>query len=115
MGAPVEIRKLARQVLEASGYTVRDADNPGGDIEIVITGLRPGEKLFEELLIGEGYLTTAHEKIFTAREAGLSEIEVAQILRALREAVANADDNAARAVIARWVEGYAPQMTSLSS
>ncbi len=106
MGEPVPIRKLARQVIEASGYTVRNAANPEGDIEIVVTGLRPGEKLHEELLIGEGHLTTAHEKIFTAREAALSEIEVASVLRTLREAVATADDDAARAVIARWVEGY---------
>ncbi len=107
MGSPVPIRNLARQVIEASGYTVCDAANPDGDIEIVITGLRPGEKLHEELLIGEGFLTTAHEKIFTAREASLSEIEVASALRSLREAVATADDAAARAVIARWVEGAA--------
>ena len=106
MGAPILIRKLARQVIEASGYTIRDEATPDGDIEIVVTGLRPGEKLHEELLIGEGHLTTAHEKIFTAREASLSEIEVAAALRSLRAAVATADDAAARAVIARWVEGY---------
>jgi FlaA1/EpsC-like NDP-sugar epimerase len=115
MGTPIAIQKLARQVIEASGYTVRDAEAPDGDIEIVITGLRPGEKLHEELLIGEGYLTTAHEKIFTALEASLSEIEIASILRSLREAVATADDNAARAVITRWVEGYGPEQASLSS
>ncbi len=113
MGEPVPIRKLARQVIEASGYTVRDEANPEGDIEIVVTGLRPGEKLHEELLIGEGHLTTAHEKIFTAREAALSEIEVASVLRTLREAVATADDAAARAVIARWVEGYPQDPASL--
>ncbi len=84
MGAPVAIRNLARHVIEASGYTVRDAANPSGDIEIMITGLRPGEKLHEELLIGEGFLTTTHEKIFAAREARLSEIEVASALRSLR-------------------------------
>lgn len=106
MGDPVPIAKLARQMVEAAGYTVRDAGNPDGDIEIAITGLRPGEKLHEELLIGEGFLTTAHEKIFAAREAMLSEIEVASALRALRAAVAAADDAAARTVIARWVEGY---------
>ena len=106
MGAPVPIRKIARQMIEASGYSVRDADHPEGDIEIIITGLRPGEKLHEELLIGEGFLTTAHEKIFTAREARLSEIEIASALRSLREAVATADDTAARTVIARWVEGW---------
>ena len=115
MGAPVPIRKLARQVIEASGYTVRDTEMPDGDIEIVVTGLRPGEKLHEELLIGEGFLTTAHEKIFTAREAALSEIEVAAALRSLREAVAATDDDAARAVIARWVEGYPQDAASIQS
>ena len=108
MGEPVLIAKLARQMIEASGYTVRDARNPDGDIEIRVTGLRPGEKLHEELIIGEGFLTTAHEKIFAAREARLSEIEVASALRGLRAAVAGADDDAARALVARWVEGYGP-------
>ncbi len=106
MGEPMPIRNLARQMVEASGYSVRDEDNPEGDIEIVITGLRPGEKLHEELLIGEGFLTTNHEKIFAAREASLSEIEIASALRSLREVVAAADDEAARAVLARWVEGW---------
>jgi len=106
MGKPVRIRKLAEQMIEAAGYTVRDDDNPGGDIEIVTTGLRPGEKLHEELLIGEGLLTTPHPKILRAQEARLSEIEVASALRALRHAVASGDTVAARSVIARWVEGY---------
>ena len=108
MGEPIAIERLARQMIETSGYSVRDAETPDGDIEIVITGLRPGEKLHEELLIGEGFLTTAHEKIFTAREEHLSEIEIANALRSLREAVASADDTAARAVIARWVETHEP-------
>ncbi len=108
MGEPVLIAKLARQMIEASGYTVRDTRHPDGDIEIRVTGLRPGEKLHEELIIGEGFLTTAHEKIFAAREARLSEIEVASALRGLRSAVAAADDDAARALVARWVEGYGP-------
>ena len=108
MGEPVMIRNLARQVIEASGYTVRDAANPEGDIEIVTTGLRPGEKLYEELLIGEGMRTTAHPKILCAEEERLSEIEIAGALRALRQAVAAGDGAAARAVALRWVEGYAP-------
>ncbi len=106
MGEPVSIRKLARQVIEASGYTVRDADTPDGDIEIVTTGLRPGEKLYEELMIGEGMLTTPHPKILCAGDKGLSEIEVARALRELRAAVAAADEDAARAVAERWVEGF---------
>ena len=85
-----------------------DADTPDGDLEIAITGLRPGEKLHEELLIGEGHLTTAHEKIYAAREACLSEIEIASAIRSLREAVASGDDAAARDIVRRWVEGYVP-------
>jgi len=107
MGQPVAIAKIARQMIEMAGYTVRNAANPEGDIVIEITGLRPGEKLNEELLIGEGHLTTSHEKIFAAREARLSEIEVAAALRALKSAVATADDAAALEVIGRWVEGWA--------
>ena len=106
MGKPVPIANIARQLIEGAGYSVRSADNPGGDIEIQVTGLRPGEKLNEELLIGEGFLTTPDEKIFAAREALLSEIEVASALRALREAVASVDEEAALAVVSRWVEGW---------
>jgi len=105
MGDPIPIYNLARQMIEAAGYRVRDEATPEGDIEIVLTGLRPGEKLHEELLIGEGQITTPHPKILQAREAHLSEIEVAAALKALRAAVAEGDEAAMRAVIARWVEG----------
>lgn len=105
MGDPIPIYDLARQMIEAQGYRVKDAENPTGDIEIVLTGLRPGEKLHEELLIGEGQMTTPHPKILQAREDHLSEIEVAACLKALRAALAEADDDALRAVVARWVEG----------
>lgn len=105
MGDPIPIYDLARQMIEAQGYRVKDNDNPHGDIEIVLTGLRPGEKLHEELLIGEGQLTTPHPKILQAREGHLSQIEVAACLKALRTALAEADDEALRAVVARWVEG----------
>ncbi len=108
MGKPVKIRDLALQMIEASGYTLRDKNNPDGDIEIVSIGLRPGEKMHEELLIGEGLLTTPHPKILRAKEAWLSEIEVAGALRALRQAVAAGDEGAAREVVSRWVEGYVP-------
>ncbi|MCJ8138336.1 polysaccharide biosynthesis protein [Falsirhodobacter halotolerans] len=106
MGKPVKIRNLAQQMIEAAGYTVRDTGNPDGDIEIVVTGLRPGEKLHEELLIGEGLLTTPHPKIMRAREEALSELEMASVLRALRTAVALGDPEAARDVVRRWVAGY---------
>ncbi|MHA6347446.1 polysaccharide biosynthesis protein [Roseivivax sp. CAU 1761] len=104
MGKPVPIRKLARQMIEGAGHTVKDADNPDGDIEIKITGLRRGEKLHEELLISADMLTTPHPKILRAQENHLSEIEVATALRELRRAIGALDVDHARAVIHRWVE-----------
>jgi FlaA1/EpsC-like NDP-sugar epimerase len=104
MGEPIRIYDLAQQMIAAAGYELRTKDNPGGDIEIVLTGLRPGEKLFEELLIGEGQTSTPHPKILQAREAHLSEIEVAACIKAIRAAVAEADDAAIRKIVARWVE-----------
>lgn len=107
MGDPIPIYDLASQMITAAGYHLRDDDNPDGDIEIKITGLRPGEKIHEELLIGEGQLTTSHSKILQARETFLSEIEVAAALKALRQAITDADEMALRATVARWVEGGA--------
>lgn len=69
MGQPVKIMDLARRMAALSGLTVCDMDNPEGDIEIEITGLRPGEKLYEELLIGGNPEPTIHPKILRAREA----------------------------------------------
>lgn len=109
MGEEVHIERLARQVIESSGYSVRNDSNPDGDIEIVISGLRPGEKIREELTLTDERLTTAHPKIFCAREAKLSEIEVASAMRGLREAIADRDAAAALAVLDRWVEGRGAQ------
>ena len=68
MGEPVRIKALAEQMVRLSGLSLRDAANPGGDIEIVCTGLRPGEKLYEELLIDAESEATAHPLIYRARE-----------------------------------------------
>lgn len=104
MGELVPIRKLARQMIEGAGYTVLDDKHPDGDIEIVVTGLRPGEKLIEELLISPDMLTTPHPKILRAQETYLSELEMANALRDLRAAIEADDELAAQAVIHRWVE-----------
>ena len=109
MGKPVRIEQLARQVIESAGYTVRDNQNPDGDIEIDFTGLRPGEKMTEELTLNGALIGTGHRKIFFTVEDGLSEIEVAGILRALRHALASSDDDAARDLVLRSVEGYRAQ------
>jgi FlaA1/EpsC-like NDP-sugar epimerase len=106
MGKPMRIRDLAEQMVHAAGYTVRDADHLDGDIEIQMIGLRPGEKLHEELLIGEGLLTTPHSKILRAREGSLSELDMAKALQNLRNAMATGDAQAARAVAAAYVEGF---------
>ncbi len=106
MGKPIRIRDLAERMIKSAGFTVKGPDSPDGDIEIVVIGLRPGEKLHEELLIEPGMLTTPHEKILRAQERGLSSIEMASALRALRSAVAVGDADAARVVIDTYVEGY---------
>ncbi|WP_298676531.1 nucleoside-diphosphate sugar epimerase/dehydratase [uncultured Lentibacter sp.] len=103
MGAPVPIAKLARQMIEASGYSVKDRTNPHGDIEIEVTGLRPGEKLHEELLISSDMLTTPHPKILRVQESALSEIEVANALRDIRSAIEQYDESIARSIVKRWI------------
>lgn len=108
MGAPVPIRKVARQMIEGAGYTVRDHKNPNGDIEVVVTGLRPGEKLHEELLIGTDMLTTPHPKIMRAQENYLSELEMANMLQSLRRAVESRDLDAIARLLDRWVEADKP-------
>ena len=106
MGEPVSVGALARQLIRASGYTVRDQTNPEGDIEIVTTGLRPGEKLHEELMIRKGAQTTAHPKIICVREDHLSELETAAVLRDLSEAIEADDAVRAQDVLVRWIPGF---------
>lgn len=88
MGEPVRIYELAKTMIHLSGREVRDKDHPDGDIEIVEIGLRPGEKLFEELLIGADSRPSAHSQIMTAREGHLPLEEVEELvgkLQALRD------------------------------
>jgi len=113
MGAPVNIRDLARRMVELTGLTVRDEHNPQGDIDIKTVGLRPGEKLYEELLIGNNMLPTPHEKIMRAEEGRLSQIEMARILKQVRAAIAAHDPIALRAVIEANVDGFHVAETGL--
>lgn len=106
MGQPVRIRDLAERMIRAAGYTVRSPENPDGHIEVRIIGLRPGEKLHEELLIQPGMLATPHEKILRVQEHGLSGMEMATALRDLRGAVALGSAAAARRVMETYVEGF---------
>jgi len=104
MGKPVPVRDLARRMIEQAGYSVRDDQNPDGDIEIAITGLRPGEKLHEELLIGSDMLTTPHAKILRAQESHLSEIETAKALQSLRHAIETRNHAVLETTLAQWIE-----------
>ena len=106
MGQPVKIRDLAARMVELSGLTVKDKKNPTGDIAIELTGLRPGEKLYEELLIDAETLPTPHPKILRAEEDHLSEIETARIVQGLTSALKKHDSFAVRKVVETWVVGY---------
>ncbi|WP_349036846.1 nucleoside-diphosphate sugar epimerase/dehydratase [Pseudotabrizicola sp. 4114] len=112
MGQPIRIRDLAERMIKAAGYTVKSPENPDGHIEVSVIGLRPGEKLHEELLIQPGMLTTPHEKILRVQERGLTSMEMTSALRELRNAVAVGNAPAARQVIEAYVEGYGSSETS---
>lgn len=108
MGEPKKIIDIARRMIELSGRRV--LENGEGDIEIEITGLRPGEKLYEELLIDDDSLRgTPHSKILRAEEAMLSQIEIAAMLRELGKALETGDAGALRSLIEARVDGYHKQ------
>jgi len=106
MGSPVKIKDLAYRMIEISGFTVKDDANPHGDIEIITTGLRPGEKLYEELLIDAQTLNTPHPKIMRAKENSLDSKEVKKLITRIELAISNNDTVLARQIIKKWVEGY---------
>jgi FlaA1/EpsC-like NDP-sugar epimerase len=108
MGQPVKIMDLARRMVELSGLKVKDIHNPDGDIEIEVTGLRPGEKLYEELLIGDNPKPTAHPRIMKAREEFLPWAELQIKLDALEIALNTNDLSAIRLVMQQLVAGYSP-------
>ena len=106
MGEPVKIMDLARRMVELSGLRVRDADHPDGDIEIAITGLRPGEKLYEELLIGDNPEPTAHARIMKAHEDCLAWDDLLPYLNTLRTGAEQADLAQIKTVLETCVHGY---------
>jgi FlaA1/EpsC-like NDP-sugar epimerase len=106
MGEPVRIMDLARRMVELSGLTVRDDAHPDGDIAIVITGLRPGEKLYEELLIGDNPTPTAHARIMKAHEDLLEWPVLDAQLVQLRSGIESDDAEAIRVVLRHCVHGY---------
>ncbi len=108
MGESVRIIDLARRMIELSGLTVRDADNPDGDIEIEVSGLRPGEKLFEELLIGDNPEPTNHARIMKAHEEFLAWDVLQNKLQALDVALGLNDVGLIRSLMQQLVSGFVP-------
>ena len=109
MGEPIRIVDLAKRMIHLSGLEIKDAEHPGGDIEISYTGLRPGEKLYEELLIGDNVSKTGHERIMRAQEQVIPWTELEKMLAVLEQATQDDDFERVRAVLADAVTGFVPQ------
>ena len=108
MGEPVRIMDLARRMIELSGLAVKNEQNPDGDIEIEIIGLRPGEKLYEELLIGDNPEPTSHVRIMKAHEEYTPWVTLEANLGELEMALNANDARAVRSTLERLVESYTP-------
>ena len=91
MGEPIKILNLAKQMISLSGLTIKNEENPNGDIEIIFTGLRPGEKLYEELLIDDNSKVTPHPLIFKAEEKYISYDEILKLIKKLKKSLLNLD------------------------
>jgi FlaA1/EpsC-like NDP-sugar epimerase len=109
MGQPVKILDLAKRMVELSGLTVLDSNNPTGDIEIQVKGLRPGEKLYEELLIGNKPLPTSHPRIMKAHEEFLDWDELESKLNILNGALETNNVPLIRTLLKELVPGYQPE------
>lgn len=107
MGESVKIVDLARRMIQLTGLEVKDEENPDGDIEIVYSGLRSGEKLYEELLIGDNVVGTKHPKIMRAQEETLTHQELIALLGELQAAERNLDSQRSCAILKQGVKGFA--------
>jgi FlaA1/EpsC-like NDP-sugar epimerase len=109
MGAPIRILDLAKRMIHLSGLEIKDEDYPSGDIEISFTGLRPGEKLYEELLIGNNVSETSHPRIMRAEEQIIAWAELEKMLNILEQATKDDDFERAREIFKLAVCGFVPQ------
>jgi FlaA1/EpsC-like NDP-sugar epimerase len=108
MGEPVKIIDLAHRMVELSGFRVKDENTPEGDIAIEVVGLRPGEKLYEELLIGNNPQATQHPRIMKANEKFLPWSELQPMITTLRIAAVNGDVMMIRSMLQQLVPEYRP-------
>ncbi|MCX4190265.1 polysaccharide biosynthesis protein [Methylophaga sp. OBS3] len=109
MGEPVKIVNLAKRMIHLSGLTVNDEQNPDGDIAIEFTGLRHGEKLYEELLIGSNVSVTKHQKIMCAKEHIIQWPILQVMLTELSDAIEQGNHQRVREILLEHVDGFAPQ------
>jgi FlaA1/EpsC-like NDP-sugar epimerase len=109
MGRPVRIVELAEKMIHLSGLSIRSERNPQGDIELEFIGLRPGEKLYEELLIGDNVSETQHPMIMCANEAHLSWDQLKASITELLVAVDANDYERVRQLLREVVSGYSPE------
>ena len=106
MGEPVNILSMAKKMIHLSGLTPIDKDNQNGDIKIKITGLRPGEKLYEELLIGETSNKTKHPRIMQANEEKLDWNIILNGIEEFNEACKNQNNGKIKILLDKYVDGY---------
>lgn len=114
MGSPVRIVDLARNMIQLSGLTVRDETNPDGDIEIRTVGLRPGEKLYEELLIGNNPAKTTHSRIMKAKEPFIPWQQLSGNLETLFAATRSGDSTQMRQMLKLLVPEFQPEQIAAS-
>ena len=109
MGEPVKILDLAKRMVHLSGLSLKDENNPDGDIEIVFSGLRPGEKMYEELLIGNNVVETSHPRIMRANEESLPLESIQVFIRHFEDILSRNATDELRAALMECVKGFAPQ------
>ena len=109
MGEPIRILDLAKRMIHLSGLEIKDEDHPSGEIEISFSGLRPGEKLYEELLIGDNVSETSHPRIMRAEEQIIPWVELKKMLASLEKATKDDDFEQVREVLKQAVSGFVPQ------
>ena len=114
MGEPVRIIDLAEKMIHLSGYEVRNNKNPLGDIVIKITGLRPGEKLNEELIIGNNVYSTDHSQILKAQEKSIDWGKIEDETMLIKTACESLNVNDAMNILKKCVEEWRPHIENLS-
>jgi len=106
MGKPVKILDLAKNMIRLSGLKIKNQENPDGDIEIVFSGLRPGEKLYEELLVSAKSEKTLHPMIYSASENFYDDKQTQNILDELKNSILNRNETQLKIALSKYVEGY---------